>query len=224
MTKTVNLTKPSRLWQVTLYGDKVELKKQATSQQAIRWLDLYYLNQQKAIFKSKLEDLTKLQKKYLSNDNLTNLINRKIDKLTFYFKTYCQQVFDLTMSNGLDSQSRYNLDLLHFDLFIKNQNLSDMLLYYRQIDIAKKSDFDKYIFDSDFVKCQVFDKTEKNIINKVTNAIILEEIAKNDKVKLDFIKIYQKNINKYWHSDKDRKTISRYKKYLIDRYSYLLSD
>lgn len=233
---TLKTKKSSRLWQIHLYGDtntnkqkqtleKLEKKQKLeklTSKQVIHWLDLYNLKNYKNLVKLDIEKLqTKLEK--LENQNLKNLVNRKIEKLLFTLQTYTQQIFDLYFDS--DSQTKYNYDLLHFDLLLKNDCLTSQLLYYRLIDTKNKSkDFDTYIFDSDFVKTQVYNKKEDSICQKLTNQIILDTISKNDKIKLDFIKIYYSKLDDISKDTNTRKTISNYKKYIIDRYNYLFSD
>ena len=189
---------------------------------SIKWLDLYMLKTEKQKHIDNMSKYTRLLHKHKDNQNLVNLILRKIDKDTFTFKTFCSQIFDLTRWQYLDTQDKYNQELLHFDLFMKNENLSNKLLYYRMINTKSRCDFDKY--NLDLTKWHTYNQTENNILTKVTNDIIIDTIMINDKVKLDFIKIYQKNINKYWHSNNDRKTIQRYKDYIIDTYGYLFSD
>lgn len=188
---------------------------------SIKWLDFYELKLYKQDINNQIEKLT-IKKQTLDNDNLKLLIDRKIKKLFFYLSTYTQQLFDLYYTS--DTLTKYNFDLLHYDLFLKSENLNNQLLYYRLIDTKTRcQDFDTYILDSDFVKTQTYDKTQSSIIDKITNQIILDTIAQNDSLKLEYIKIYHKNLYKQ-NKQKQAMTITRYKKYLIDRYNYLFSD
>lgn len=199
--------------------EKQTKKQKITSKQFVKWLDFYNLKIFKTQTQNKIEKLqTKLDT--IKNENLKKLIQNKIKKHLFILQTYTQQIFDLYFKS--DTLTKYNYDLLHFDLLLKSENLTSQLLYYRLIDTKNRQlDFDTYIMDSDFVKTSVFDKTQSKLIDKITNQIILDEISKNDKLKLDFLKIYYKKLN---NNQTTRKTISNYKKYLIDRYSYLFSD
>ena len=154
---------------------------------------MYLLKNYKKDINSQIEKL-QIKKQAIKNENLKNLIDRKIKKLFFHLSTYSQQIFDLYFQ--CDTLKKYNFDLLHFDLFLKNENLNQQLLYYRLIDKIKTDEFKSYSYDNEYVKGIVFDKTEKNIINRITNEIILNEIEKQDKIKLEFIKTYYKNFYK----------------------------
>lgn len=186
----------------------------AIENSTIKSIDFYELKTYKQSTNSQIERLLEKKQK-LENQNLKNLIDRKIKKLYFYLSTYTQQVFDLHFTS--DSMTKYNFDLLHFDLFLKSENLSNQLLFYRLIDKAKSNDYSTFTFDDDFIKSQTFDKTEKNIIEKITNQIVLQTIAQHDKIKLDFLKIYYNKLYKH-NKQKQAMTITRYKKYIIDRY------
>lgn len=210
----------SKMSAFSLYNIETQpQQKNCTAQQYIKGLDFDSLKKFKSETVSKIEKLT--EKKAGLSENLQALIDRKIQKMYFHLQTYSQQVFDLHFET--DSLTKYNYDLLHFDLLLKSENLNSQLLYYRLIDTKNRcKDFDTYTMDTEYVKWAVYNKTERAIIENMSNSIILSEIEKNDSIKLEFIKIYYKNLNN--KTVNDRKTISNYKKYIIDRYSYLLSN
>lgn len=220
-TKTKKQTK-SKMMDFSFFEKSPIIEKHCTAWQSIRWLDLYNLKKYRLEIEKQVEKLTEKKQAYSQFENLVNLINRQIQKNYFLLQTYSQQIFDLYFN--MDVLTRYNYELLHYDLLLKNENLNNQLLFYRLTDTKKRYiDASPIITNNEYIKSAVYDKTEKNIIRDITNDIILTEISKNDSVKLEFIKIYQKNLYKYnWQ--KQAMTISRYKKYIKDKYSYLLSD
>lgn len=187
---------------------------------SLKWYTMYQLKTYKNDIIDMIDKLEQKKAQYIQYPNLVNLIDRQIQKNYFYMQTYSAQIFDLYFE--ADTLTKYNYDLLHFDLLLKNQNLNSQLLYYRFIDIKKRYiDTSDIVQNNDYIKGAVYNKTERDIIEKLTNDIIITEIAKNDKVKLDFLRIYTKNIYKM-NNQKNAMCISRYKKYILDRYWYLL--
>lgn len=187
---------------------------------SLKWYTMYQLRKYKSDIIDMIEKLEQKKAQYIQYPNLIHLIDRQIQKNYFYMQTYSAQIFDLYFE--ADTLTKYNYDLLHFDLLLKNQNLNAQLLYYRFIDTKKRYiDTSDIVSNNDYIKGAVYDKTERDIIEKITNDIIITEIAKNDSVKLDFLRVYVKNLYKK-DNQKNAMTITRYKKYILDRYWYLL--
>lgn len=188
---------------------------------SVKGVTFFNLRQYKESINQKISELEAKKRKYSQYKNLVQLINRQIQKNYFYLQTYAGQVFDLYFE--ADSLTKYNFDLLHFDLFLKDDNLNSQLLYYRLIDKKTRTpDFSTYILWNEYTKGVVFDKTESDIINRVTNDIIISEIAKHDSMKLEFLKTYVSQLYKNKKNQVTKNTIVRYKKYILDRYGYLL--
>lgn len=191
---------------------------------SIKGIILHEFKQYKKNTKNRIQQLEDKKAQYIIHPHLIELLDRRIKKEYFYLQTYSQQVFDLLFE--APTLQKYNSELLHFDLLLKSETLNTQLLYYRLCDIkARAKDFDSYIMDSDYVKSNaVYNQTENKILDNITNAIILEEIAKNDAIKLDFLRVYYNKLYKNRKSNADKTRIMKYKKYIIDRYGYLLCD
>ena len=221
--------KKSKLQNFSLYwSDKTNILEnwKTTAKQQIKWFDFENLKNFKIDIQIQIDKLENLKNKYNDFENLTQLIDKQINKNLFILQTYTQQIFDLNFDS--DTLTKYNFDLLHFDLLLKNECLTNQLLYYRLIDTKKRYiDASDIITNDDFVKTQVYNKTENQILSKLTNQIIFDTILINDKIKLDFLQIYYKNIDTIDKIKKDtnnRKTVQYYKKYILDTYSYLFND